>query len=283
MAGGAVAGAISGAFAGGLEGALKGALIGGALGAFSGYGYSIGGYAFVIGMAAIGAGYAAVTGGSEGLANFAAGTLGSIAGATTVNALVGQTTVNTSESKSASSTVGKDPQIQEVLSKSRFELVDDYFQEKFGLPSASASLKGAELLASAAQTGQIGNAFYSGILAARKGESFAQYYTRFKQVHMAHFAYSEAFGLSASTLGGELTSSAAIQGGKALTASLAVKAFLNPRAGVAKTVNLFRAHGGFIAASKIGTAGTGLLVGATTYRGGLRINAWLSYKATYVW
>jgi len=162
MAGGAVAGAISGAFDGGLEGAIKGALIGGAIGGImGGIGWGLeslaegAGYIFAgIAMAAGGT-YAGITGGGEGLANYTAGVIGGVSGASFGNTLVGQPTAKSSKNENHFS---KDIQLREPLGKSQFEIVDDYFVSK-GFPSAAASLKGAEYISQSAQTGHLGSGF----------------------------------------------------------------------------------------------------------------------------
>jgi RHS repeat-associated protein len=79
MAAGATSGALSG---GGLEGVVKGALIGGALGAVCGGVYSAFGQTGAYVMLAAGAGVATATGGLDGLAYYAGGVLGGVAGYT---------------------------------------------------------------------------------------------------------------------------------------------------------------------------------------------------------
>jgi len=283
--GGAISGAIFGAMDGGLGGALKGAAMGFAIGGIAGTLGAIDPSGSLLTAGLIGGAVSSgIASGGEGLANFAAGTAGAITGHTITNALLGKSTVKTIKHGSANkSNTATETEAGQTISLGQIQESQDVMVAGSRNP-ALARLRGGEIIAASAQTGKIGNVFYSGILGAQEGESFGSYYTRFKANYASHFAYSEAFSiLSIPSMIGELASNTLTVGGKMITSSLAVNALLNPKAGINYTVGLFRAYSGFVAVSKITAAGTALGIGAATYRAGLKVNAWLSYRSTYVW
>jgi len=163
MIGGAISGAIAGAFDGGLSGALRGAMWGAALGGAMGAGYAgfdqIGlGMHFLVGAAVGGAAYSGVTGGGEGLANYAAGSLGAFYGASLGNTLIGNSTVNTSKSETAKST-GKqqvNKTVETELSKGNIVKTHDNNKIHGKKSPLENGVEGDALIARGAQKGEVG-------------------------------------------------------------------------------------------------------------------------------
>jgi len=200
---GAITGAIFGAIDGGLDGALKGAawgfVIGGAFGALGGMDPT----GLLLPAAMIGGGvYAGATGGTEGLANYTAGSLGTMLGSSLGEALIGESPVNTGQAENQEGALGE-AQIEvekDILEGNIVEAGDDGRALGNGSP-AENKFNGEVKIAEAAAEGDVGRGDYPG-------------YSR--RDKLVRFRESKAGGHTRSIIKGILVGGAAVIGVSAI-------------------------------------------------------------------